>query len=378
VLETALDQMQADRSIYDEYFQPNEEVIDLDVTWLVDQLLNHKKKLVITHGLTKVIEVIDEKNIAEAHNRLLKIVKALSTLKSKDDMTVDFNNDADSLVQEMLTVRTEKRIELGFPEFDDAIHGLKPGWLVLLTARPKVGKSRTLVNFAYNMVKKKCNVLIFSLEMPREQYIEMVYSCAGKLDAKRIETRTLSEKEIEKLRAVNVEIKTEWGKLTVVDTMGRVNPNYIKTRIEELELANGLEYDVVIVDHASMMNANYRLERDDLTQGSIAEDLREIAREKKKVLLTAVQRKQEAVKKKDRGDDLSGAGEDVARSDIWFQTADILVILHKPEDTAKSLNLLQYKIISRYCDLVSFELLKDFSITRLFSMTTSGELDLWK
>jgi replicative DNA helicase len=379
VLEASLQKLNVDMAVYEPFLNSADDIIDIDSAWLVDELIKHKKKLILQAGLSKVIEVVDEKNIAEAENRLLKVAKALTTLKIKEDLSVDMNKDAEEVYHNLLTPKNETRIDIGLAEFDDNIGGLKPGWLVLLSSRPKVGKTRTLINFVYQMVRRGINCAVFTLEVPKEQYIELFYSCAAAVDAKKIDMRTLDEKEQAKLYGVTTALRHKWGKLKVIDTLGAVNPNYIKNKIEEIELDDCCSYDVIVVDHASMMTPNQRMDRDDLSQGSIAIDLREIAREKQKVMLTAVQRKQEAVKKRDRDQDISGAGEDIARSDIWFQQADVLMILHKPDDAAKAINMLQYKIISRYnTDTVSFELLKDFSITRIFSVSRGGDVDVWK
>lgn len=647
-----------------------EDLVDIDIRWIIDQLIFHKKQYIMKRGIQKVVESIDDPN--EAENRLVKVAQAVVKLRAQKDIVVNLNDEISDIIEHLKIPRTEKRILTGFKEFDDTLHGLKPGWLVLFVSRPKVGKcfakgtkilmydgtikkvedikegelvmgndstprivegctsgeeemyeirpnkgepftvngshiltltryeakygenrfikvtvndylrqrkkfqrwklyrtgvefkkqllpkhlppyllglwlgscsssphykrciksslirntlqrlnllrdkyiphiykindrknrlellaglidsdcclhnkkhknnyqinvyydnlkddilflarslgfgayahektkndvnldiptlyweitilgniseipvrinpkkspkklnknqnplqigfkiipkgrgtyygfavngnslfllgdftvvhnTRTLINIAVNMITRGVNVLVFSLEIPQEQYISLVLSCASGLPYYHIEDHEMSEEEYNILEATKQQIST-CGKLTIVDTLGPVSPQYISLKIDELELQHGIKYDVIVVDHGSMMKANVKLDRDDLTQGSIAEDLRAIAREKSCVVLTAVQRKQEAVKKRTQKEDISGSGEDIARSDIWFQTSDVVIIIHKPEDISEQLSKLHYKVISRYSDVVKFEMLKDFEITKLYSSADS-------
>lgn len=345
-----------------------EDLIDTDVNWIIDQLIAHKKQYIMKRGIQKVVESMDDPG--EAEDKLMKVAQAVVKLRAQKDITVDLNSEISDIIEHLKIPKMEKRVLTGFKEFDESLYGLKPGWLVLFVSRPKVGKTRTLINIAVNMMVRGINVLVFSLEVPQEQYINLVLSCAAGLPYSHIEDHKMSQEEHNILEVTKQQMGT-YGKLTIVDTLGPVSPQYISSKVDELELQNHIKYDVVIVDHGSMMKATTKMDRDDLTQGSIAEDLRAIAREKNCVMLTAVQRKQEAVKKKTPKEDISGSGEDIARSDIWFQTSDVVVIIHKPEDVAEQLSKLHYKIISRYSDTVTFEMFKDFEITRLYSSADS-------
>ena len=345
-----------------------EDLIDTDVAWVTDQLITHKKQYIMKRGIQKVVESMDDPSDAE--DKLMKVTQAVVKLRAQKDLTVDLNSEINSIVEHLKIPKQDKRVLTGFKEFDEACYGLKPGWLVLFVSRPKVGKTRTLINLAVNMMVRKINVLVFSLEVPQEQYINLVLSCAAGLPYAHIEDHKMSQEEYNILETTKQQMSS-YGKLTIVDTLGPVSPQYIESKINELEISQHIKYDVVIVDHGSMMKATTKMDRDDLTQGSIAEDLRAIAREKGCVMLTAVQRKQEAVKKRNPKEDITGSGEDIARSDIWFQTSDVVVIIHKPDDVAEQLTKLQYKIISRYSDTVTFEMFKDFEITRLYSSADS-------
>lgn len=345
-----------------------EDLIDIEIQWVIDQLISYKKQHIIKRGIQKVIESIDNPN--EAEEKLVKVTQAVVKLREQKEVTVELNDKISDIMEYLKIPKVDKKILTGFKEFDDVLQGLKPGWLVLFVSRPKIGKTRTLINIAVNMIMRGINVAVFSLEVPQEQYINLVLSCISSLPYSHIEEHQLSDEEYKILEETKQQINS-CGKLTIVDTLGPVSPQYIKAKINELELQNQVKYDVIIVDHGSMMKATTKLDRDDLTQGSIAEDLRAIARERNCVMLTAVQRKQEAVKRKTAKDDITGSGEDIARSDIWFQTSDVVVIIHKPDDISEQLSKLHYKIISRYSDTVTFEMYKDFEITKLYSSSES-------
>lgn len=242
--------------------------------------------------------------------------------------------------------------------------------------------TRTMINLVANMIKQGTNVIAFTLEMPKEQYVNLFFSCMTGIPYYKFEERILTEPELAQVKELQSRLTTEYGKLIIVDTLKGVSPDYIAAKTEEMEIQFGTTFDVIAIDHATMMKPNRSMDNDWLAQGSIAEDLRSIGREMNKVVLTALQVKR-GEKTKKSGNTGSDPGGDLSRSDIWYQTLDVLIVIQKPEgdDETSVLSTLKFKIISRYSEPQTVELVKDFNITSLYSIADSslekGIVSLW-
>jgi len=243
--------------------------------------------------------------------------------------------------------------------------------LFLLADFTVVHNTRSMVNLVSNMVKDKVNVLAFTLEMPKDQYVNLFFSCMTGIQYYKFEDRTLNDIEMLAVNKFQKRLKEDMGKLTIVDTLSSVNPDYIKHKIQEIEAQTGITYDVIAIDHATMMRPNQFAGSDWIDQGSIAEDLRGIGREMGKVMLTAVQLKRSGIhsnKAKKKND--MNPGDDLARSDTWFQTLDILLSIIKDEedDGVSDLSTIKFRVINRHAMSATVELIKDFSITSIYSL----------
>jgi len=260
--------------------------------------------------------------------------------------------------------------------------------LFLLGDFTVVHNTRSLINIACGLVKRKVNVLVFTLEVPKEQYLNLCISCFCNLAFSDVRDRKLSAGDWFMIERIKKQMDSgEWGNLTIVDSLGSCTPEYIDAQIDELQLKTGIAYDVIVVDHGTMMRASYPTGKDNIDQGAIAEDLRAIARKRSVTVLAAVQRKVAEKKSGRRGGnsgdqkEAEAGGEAIGRSFIWFQTADIVMIIQneQPDDTDGGVSTLRYKVISRYGPSSSFELIKDFGKTQLLSVKGNTKLKgMWE
>lgn len=84
-----------------------------------------------------------------------------------------------------------KGLRTGFKDLDENLQGLDPGDLVILAARPGMGKTALALNICLNQTFEGKNVLVFSLEMPADQLINRMISSTSQVDGKRIKTGKL-------------------------------------------------------------------------------------------------------------------------------------------------------------------------------------------
>jgi len=87
-------------------------------------------------------------------------------------------------------------ISTGYPDLDSMTSGFQPGDLIILAARPSMGKTTLALNFAQSIaIQKKTGVAIFSCEMPSEQLAMRLLCSEAKLDSKRLRTASLADHE---------------------------------------------------------------------------------------------------------------------------------------------------------------------------------------
>jgi hypothetical protein len=386
-LKLKLIQLQTPEAIIDEYVKFNpDELSELQIEFLADQLRAKKKSVIIEQGLQSTLMNLRSSDPTSAENNIKKIIQNLAQIETTQRLTIDLNSEVGNVIENYKIQKNIKSIMTGYPEIDDLIGGFRPEWLVLVAALPKIGKTRTLINWACGMVKQKVNVLIFTLEVPRDQYVNLCMSCFSKIPYSSLEKHTLTQEDLQKLSQVKYEIENNWGKLTIIDTLGGCTPDFIQAQLEEQQLRTGIKYDVIVVDHGTMMRPNIPSGKDHLDQAHIAEDLREIARKHHITVLAAVQRKNDEARIKkafkqsqdDAKNNFEVGGESIGRSFVWYQTADVLFVIQNDQPDSLNVSPLRFRVISRYGSNDSFELMKDFNITSLMSIKDNPTLKgLW-
>jgi replicative DNA helicase len=375
-LQIELERLQFPQNTIKDYIEFNpDELSGLTIKHLADRLIENKESKIIENGLSAASNSHRSSDLHSTKNTLNTLVRDLAQVEKTHSPTIDLKQDIGNIIENYKIPKNTKSILTGYPEIDDLVGGFKPGWLVLVAAAPKIGKTRTLVNLACGMVKRKANVLIFTLEVPKDQYLNLCMSCFSGIPYAALDKHTLTQEESQKLSQVQYEIENNYGELTIVDTLGGCTPNFIQAELEKRQLEKGIKYDVVVVDHGTMMRPNDPSNADHIDQAHIAEDLRAIARKHKITVLAAVQRKNDEsrIKKalKQNKDDVKPnfdvGGESIGRSYVWYQTADVLFIIQNDQPDSLNVSPLRFSALSRYNSNYSFELAKDFAITSLKS-----------
>lgn len=161
-------------------------------------------------------------------------------------------------------------VPTGFKDMDNLLAGWQRSDLVILAARPAMGKTAVALNFAHNVaVKAEQPVLLFSLEMSKEQLVDRLLAMESGVDAWNIRTGNLSDADFEK-------IGTAMGALSeapiyIDDTPGiTVSEMRTKARREQHQRQLGL----IIVDYLQLMSGSSRFGSD----GNRVQEISEISR----------------------------------------------------------------------------------------------------
>ncbi len=164
----------------------------------------------------------------------------------------------------------------GFTDLDNRTAGLQPSDFILIAARPSMGKTALALNIAEHLVmhEDKC-VAIFSLEMSKEQLANRIFSLESHVDAQKIRTGDMNEKEWNEL--VSVAGSLGESKMIIDDTPAITVPE-LRSKCRKYKMEYDLE--LVIIDYLQLMNGSSK--GNDSRQQEISEisrSLKALARE---------------------------------------------------------------------------------------------------
>ena len=145
-------------------------------------------------------------------------------------------------------------IPTGFIDLDYRTAGLQPSDLILIAARPSMGKTAFVLNIAqYTAFHQNLAVAIFSLEMSKEQLVNRMFSLESRVDAQALRTGNLSDADWEKL----VEGAGIIGdsRLIIDDTPG-ISISEMRSKCRKYKLEQGL--DLIIIDYLQLMSGSGR------------------------------------------------------------------------------------------------------------------------
>jgi len=164
-------------------------------------------------------------------------------------------------------------IKTGFKDFDNKFNGLKKGELVILAARPSMGKSSLSLQIALNFIQQDKNVIFFSLEMSEKELQTKIFANISRINSEKIEKRQLSEEEFETIFLKSDEFLKD--KNFFIDDTCAVNCNYIEKISRRIQRLKG-EIDLIIVDYLQIMD--YPKENEVKELGSIVVSLKNISK----------------------------------------------------------------------------------------------------
>ncbi len=214
-------------------------------------------------------------------------------------------------------------VPTGFYSLDGLLTGLHGGELVLVGARPSMGKTSFAINMATNAVRKGKKVAVFSLEMPREQIAMRVLCSDAKVDMQRVRKGTLSEQDWLKL-AASLEPMSH-APMYIDDTAG-LTPTQLRSRCRRLMMEkDGL--DLVVIDYLGLMRSDGRSENRNMEISEISRRLKAIALELKIPIIACAQLSRANKDRIDKRPVLS----DLRDSGSIEQDADVVMFLHREE-----------------------------------------------
>ncbi len=213
-----------------------------------------------------------------------------------------------------------KGIPTGIRDLDETITGLNRSDLILLGARPGMGKTSFALNIARHVaVKEKRPVAFFSLEMTKEQLASRMLSTEGEVGGTKLRTGKLTEDEwVRLIEAGDMLSKTQ---IYFDDTPGITVPE-MKAKLRRLK-----DVDLVIIDYLQLMSGAKRIDNRVQEISEITRNLKIMAKEINVPVITLSQLSRASEQRTEHRPVLS----DLRDSGSIEQDADIVLFLYRPE-----------------------------------------------
>lgn len=262
----------------------------------------------------KIIELAETRIFAISQNR-----NTNSFFEIKDVLLEVFNQ----LEERAMNKGSLTGITTGYEDLDRMTAGLQRSDLVLIAARPSMGKTALAVNIAINAVKTGVSVALFSLEMSKEQYVQRIISMESMVESGKLRSGNLDDEDWNRLLSVMSVISNY--KIHVDDTAS-ITLFEMMSKCRRLKLEKGL--DLIIIDYLQLMSGsgknsnNRQQEISDISRG-----LKAMARELNCPVVALSQLSRAPELRTDHRPIMS----DLRESGAIEQDADVVMMLYRDE-----------------------------------------------
>ena len=211
----------------------------------------------------------------------------------------------------------------GFRDLDKKTHGLHPGDLVIIAARPAMGKTSFALNVATNAaLLHGASVAIFSLEMPAEQLAQRMMAAQARIDVSRMRSGNLSDDDWPRLVTAADDLSR--ASVFMDDTPG-VSPSTVRAMCRRIARRNNL--DLVLIDYLQLMSGDQKGQSREGEISYISRSLKHLAKELSCPVVALSQLNRGPEQRTDKRPLMS----DLRESGAIEQDADIIMFLYRDE-----------------------------------------------
>lgn len=284
------------------------------------------KRSLIEAGGEIVSSGYDLNPIEESLEKAEKLIFDISSQK----VTTDLSHVKDLVLKayQKIEYRYEHKGELlglrtDFTALDNLTNGLQKSDLIILAARPSMGKTALALNIAQNVaIKEKVPVAIFSLEMSKDQLVQRMLCSQAEIDSQRLKTGNMQSKDWDKLAsAMNDFVQAP---IYIDDTSGCTLTD-IRAKCRRLKMERN-DLGLVVIDYLQLMESSGREDR--MQQiSAISRGLKTLARELDVPVIALSQLSRAVESRTDKRPMLS----DLRESGAIEQDADIVMFIYRDE-----------------------------------------------
>ncbi|MDF2950834.1 MAG: replicative helicase [Anaerocolumna sp.] len=214
-------------------------------------------------------------------------------------------------------------VATGFYDLDYKTAGLQPSDLILIAARPSMGKTAFVLNIAEHVaLKSNVTTAIFSLEMSKDQLVKRILSMHSKVDSQAIRSGELSDddwvKLVESARAIG-------NSNLIIDDTSSISIGELRSKCRKFKLENNL--GLVIIDYLQLMSGSKKSESRQQEISEISRSLKALAREISAPVIALSQLSRAVEQRPDKRPMLS----DLRESGAIEQDADVVMFIYRDD-----------------------------------------------
>lgn len=232
-------------------------------------------------------------------------------------------NALEKIEQASKTKGSVTGIATGFVDLDYRMSGLQPSDLILVAARPSMGKTAFVLNIAqYVAFHSDMCTAIFSLEMSKEQLVNRLFSLESRVDAQLLRSGNLADSDWEKL----IEGAGTIGRSSLIidDTPG-ISISELRSKCRKYKLEHDLK--LIIIDYLQLMSGNGKTDSRQQEISDISRSLKSLARELSVPVIALSQLSRQVEQRPDHRPMLS----DLRESGAIEQDADVVMFIYRDD-----------------------------------------------
>lgn len=210
----------------------------------------------------------------------------------------------------------------GFHELDELTSGLQSGELIIVAARPSMGKTALALNLAENVASAGHPVGVFSLEMGKQQLVQRLLCARSGIDSQRLRRNMLRSDDYRALMAACGELSS--SPIYIDDTPGL---NLLQLRSKARRLCERFGIQFIVIDYLQLMSAGGRVESRQVEVSEISRGVKAMARELNVPVVCLSQLNRAAEQREGHRPRMS----DLRESGSIEQDADVIMMLHREE-----------------------------------------------
>lgn len=216
-------------------------------------------------------------------------------------------------------------VTTGFQDLDKKTSGLQPSDLIIVAARPSMGKTTFAMNLCENaMMAEDKPVLVFSLEMPSEQIMMRMLASLSRVDQTKIRTAQLDDTDWSRISRTMAMLK-EKNNLWVDDSSG-LTPMDVRTRARKIARDNG-GISLIMVDYLQLMRVPSLADNRTLEIAEISRSLKALAKELEVPVVALSQLNRSLEQRADK----RPVNSDLRESGSIEQDADLIMFIYRDE-----------------------------------------------
>ena len=308
-----------------------ESVITSNIQHYIDILKDKANLRLFADYLEKLYADFNQKSIGDVNGYLNDVEQ--TTLKITRNRRVggfqDINNVV-SIISEKLSKdnnRSMSGADTGYDSLNRIIQGWQPGDLVILAARPGVGKSALALNFAYQAAKKNGRTVgFYSLEMPAEHMVQRMIAACGMIENDKLKSLKFDQRDFLKFEKAAADLANL--SIFIDDTPG-LKLLDIQDKSRKLQAMHE-DLCLIIVDYLNLLSICGKTESRQQEVAEISRGLKALARELKVPVIALAQLSRQVEQRGAKADKRPGLS-DLRESGAIEQDADIVMFIYRED-----------------------------------------------